>query len=178
MSVIAVVGPSGAGKDTLMSGAALQPGVALIRRVITRPAEAGGEDFEGVGEAVFQQMCDAGRFALEWRAHGLRYGIPHPPRDGRLRLVNLSRGVLAQAAAVWPGLSVIHVGADPQVRAARLAARGRETAADIASRIAREAAFRPGGLPDGLNVTCIDNSGDLAAATAAFIAALKERTAP
>ncbi len=174
MNVIAVVGPSGAGKDTLMSRAASRPGVGLIRRVITRPAEAGGEDFEAVSDARFQQMCDAGRFALNWRAHGLRYGIPHPPQDGRLRLVNLSRGVLAQAAEVWPGLRVIHVGADPQIRAARLAARGRETAPDIAARIAREAPFRH----EGLTVTHIDNSGDLASATAAFFAALNERAAP
>lgn len=175
MSVTAVIGPSGAGKDTLMQrAAAARPEIALVRRVITRPAEAGGEDFEGIGAAEFAARRAAGRFALDWQAHGLSYGVPHPPRDGRLWLVNLSRAVLAQAAQAWPGLRVIHVGAAPQVRAARLAARGRESAAEIAARIAREPAFRPGRL----TVAYIDNSGDLEAATAAFLAALTEVPAP
>ncbi len=40
--ITAIVGPSGAGKDTLIRGAlAARPDLRLIRRVITRPTEAG-----------------------------------------------------------------------------------------------------------------------------------------
>lgn len=172
--VVAVVGPSGAGKDTLMIRAAeRRPDLQLVRRVITRPTESGGEDFDGVSSAEFELMRSEGRFALDWRAHGLSYGVPHIAEDG-LWLVNLSRGVLMRAAQVFPGLSVIHVGAAPEMRAARLANRGREGIEQIRARISREAGFHPGDLP----VTYIDNSGDLEDATAAFIAALDEVLIP
>ncbi|WBU51932.1 phosphonate metabolism protein/1,5-bisphosphokinase (PRPP-forming) PhnN [Paracoccus sp. SCSIO 75233] len=167
---IAVVGPSGAGKDTLMRAAASAlPEICLLRRAITRPEDAGGEDFEGVTEAEFARRQAAGDFVLNWDAHGLRYGVPQMQGQG-VWLVNLSRRVLPEAAQALPGLAVIHVTAAPEVLAARLAERGRETAEDIAARIAREAEFDAAGLP----VITIDNSGALADAEAAFIAAVQE----
>ena len=151
--------------------AAARRDVALIRRVITRPAGAGGEDYDAVTAAKFARMQAAGAFALTWQAHGLCYGIPRGAADSDgLHMVNLSRGVLPLAALAFPDLSVIHVDAAPEVLALRLAARGRETAQDIAARIARDAPLVAGTLP----VTYIDNSGDLDSATAAFIAALNE----
>ena len=75
--LIAVVGPSGVGKDTVMAAlVAADPRLALVRRVITRPSDAGGEDFDGVDRATFETMRDAGAFALWWSAHELSYGIP------------------------------------------------------------------------------------------------------
>lgn len=76
--VVAIVGPSGAGKDTLMYKATVQrPDLHLIRRVITRPADAGGEEFTSVNTEEFEQIRNDGKFALDWQAHGLSYGIPH-----------------------------------------------------------------------------------------------------
>jgi len=174
MTHFAVVGPSGAGKDTLIAAAvARRPELALVRRVITRPADAGGEDFEGATPEEFARMRDAGRFILHWDAHGLSYGIPRDAFGPAPRLVNLSRRVLSEAAAVLPGLSVIHVTARPEILAARLSARGREGPAEVAARIARET----GPLPQGLPVTQIDNSTTIEAALDAFLAALdKEST--
>ena len=97
MRLFAVVGPSGAGKDTLMAAAAHRPGVALVRRVITRPAEAGGEDFEGVTPEAFAARKARGAFALDWEAHGLRYGIPHDQLRGGDVIFNGSRAALPAA---------------------------------------------------------------------------------
>lgn len=166
--LFAVVGPSGAGKDTLMAAAAARPGVALVRRVITRPAAAGGEDFDGVTPAEFARRRAAGDFALDWQAHGMSYGIPRALPDAPVVLMNLSRQVLDRAAAVFPGLGVLNVTARPEVLAARLAARGREDATDIAARLGRDAPL----APCGSAVTTIDNSGPLADAAAAFLAAI------
>lgn len=167
---IAVVGPSGAGKDTLMRVAAsTRPDIHLVRRVITRPADQNSEDFEPVSEAEFMLRRNAGQFCLAWQAHGLRYGVPHITEPG-IWLVNLSRRMLPEAAASLPATGVIHVTADPAVLAARLAARAREANDDIAARISRTPAFDGAGLP----VITIDNSGDLAAAKAAFLAAVQE----
>ena len=58
--LIAVVGPSGAGKDTLIEAARrARPDLLIVRRVITRPTESGGEDFEGVTEAEFRAATEA-----------------------------------------------------------------------------------------------------------------------
>lgn len=167
--LIAVVGPSGVGKDTLMHGlAAAEPRAHLARRVITRPAEAGGEDFDAVSAEAFA----ARSFALSWQAHGLHYGIPEaalaPLATGGDVLVNLSRSVLPEAAARWPGMVTLALEAPPEILAARLAARGRESAADIAARLAR-ARFA---LPEGVEAVRIDTSAAPEAVVAAAHAAL------
>jgi phosphonate metabolism protein PhnN/1,5-bisphosphokinase (PRPP-forming) len=149
--LVAVVGPSGAGKDTLMALArARLEGDARFRfaqRAITRPAEAGGEAHRPMSTPEFETARDAGAFALWWNVHGLLYGIPRDIEDDltarRVVVANLSRGVLADAAMRFR-LRVLVVTAPPAVLAARLAARGRETATDIAARLRREMTLAPG----------------------------------
>jgi guanylate kinase len=172
--LIAVVGPSGAGKDTLMAGArdaiVHDARFRFVRRAITRPAEAGGEDHEALSEADFSVRRAAGAFALSWEAHGLRYGIPRDIEEDigarRVVIANLSRAVLPEASARYR-LRVLNITAPMEVLAARLAARGRETAADIAARLAREVA-----LPDGLDVERVMNDADVAEGVARVLAAL------
>jgi phosphonate metabolism protein PhnN/1,5-bisphosphokinase (PRPP-forming) len=169
--IFAVVGPSGAGKDTLIAGALAQrPDLALIRRVITRPTGAGGEDFEGVSESDFAARLARGDFALHWQAHGLRYGIPKAQLAAPGDLIfNGSRAALPQAAQVFPDLRVILVTAPDAILAARLAARGRETEADITQRLSR-AAFS---LPDGIVAETVLNDGPLETGVARLLAALQ-----
>lgn len=169
--LVAVVGPSGAGKDTLMALAcAARPDIRAARRVITRPAEAGGEDFEGVSEAEFQKRQQAGAFALHWRAHGLGYGIPADALAGEgTLLINASRTVLAEAQARFPGLMVLLVTAPSEVLARRLTGRGRESGADQAARLAR-AGFP---LPPGIVPRVVVNDGTPEQGLARFLAALQ-----
>ncbi|WP_299044126.1 phosphonate metabolism protein/1,5-bisphosphokinase (PRPP-forming) PhnN [uncultured Tateyamaria sp.] len=171
--LIAVVGPSGVGKDTVMEAmAAAEPRLALVRRVITRPATSGGEVFDAVTPSEFETLHRNGAFALSWSAHGLSYGVPkavHTSLDaGQDMLANLSRKVLSLAQARFPGMAVISLTADADILAGRLTARGRETRADIARRLARADTD----LPQGLAVTRIDNSGALADTVHAALAAL------
>lgn len=147
-----VVGPSGAGKDTLLAGAlAENPRLHWARRVITRPEGAGGEPFEGISDAGFDQRLQQGEFALHWQAHGLRYAVPlaqlAPLQDGRDVLVNGSRGAMAQAWAAFPDLRVIAITAPAHLLADRLAARGREGRAEIVARLSRADLTLPQGLP-------------------------------
>ncbi len=171
--LIAVVGPSGVGKDTVMAMMAKKaPSLAIVRRVITRPVDAGGEDFDGVDAKTFQQMQGRGDFALSWMAHGLHYGIPSAIRlslaSGNDLLVNLSRSVLEEAGQKFPGLITISLTARPEVLATRLAQRGREDKADIARRLGR-ANFA---LPGSVSATEIDNSGALDATVNRALAVL------
>jgi ribose 1,5-bisphosphokinase len=178
-TAFAVVGPSGAGKDTLMEAAArARPDLALIRRVITRPEAAGGEDFEGISVAAFVERRAAGAFAMDWQAHGLRYGIPAEVllelRKGRDVMFNGSRAALPAAQACFERLVVVLVTAPVSILAQRLAARGRESAADIAKRLARA----PFDLPEGIDLRVVQNDGSLEAGVSRFLLALQPVTAP
>ncbi|MDF1729285.1 MAG: phosphonate metabolism protein/1,5-bisphosphokinase (PRPP-forming) PhnN [Sulfitobacter sp.] len=171
--LIAVVGPSGVGKDSLMEAlAAARPEMRLVQRTITRPQELGGENFLSVTEAEFRRALDAGAFCLHWRAHDLRYGIPadlpNQVDEGQEALVNLSRGVLDQAQRLFPDLIVLKLTASPEVLAARLKGRGREDANQIAGRLAQ--AEKP--LPEGIASLSIRNDGPLEETVQRALAAL------
>lgn len=173
--LVAVVGPSGAGKDTLIGLArarlAGDDRFRFVQRAITRPAGAGGEAHRALDVASFEAERAAGRFALWWAAHGLLYGIPRDIEADlaarRVVVANLSRGVLAEAAARYR-LRVLMVTAPAAVLAARLAARGRESAEEIARRLAREAP-----APAGLDVVTVVNDGPPEAGAAQLEAALR-----
>ena len=170
---IAVVGPSGVGKDSVMAGlCAARPDLMRVRRVITRDVDAGGEDHEAVSDALFAARAAGGDFALHWQAHGLSYAIPRTVQaalvQGQDALANLSRGVLARAAQVFGVVTVLHVTATPEVLAQRLAARGRESRSEIARRLARPAPDFPPGVP----IVEIDNSCALDDAVRAALTAL------
>lgn len=169
--LVAVVGPSGAGKDTLMAMACRAcPDIRAARRVITRPSDAGGEDFNGVSDAEFAQRLKAGEFALHWQAHSLGYGIPIRELSGTgTVLFNASRAVLAEAVARFPDLTVLLVTAPASVLAARLAARARETAADQAQRLER-ANFD---LPAGIHARTVLNDSTADEGLARFLNALQ-----
>ncbi|MCR8725030.1 phosphonate metabolism protein/1,5-bisphosphokinase (PRPP-forming) PhnN [Frigidibacter sp. ROC022] len=171
--LFAVVGPSGVGKDTLMEGArARRPDLHLVRRVITRPETAGGERFEGVTPEAFAARKAAGDFALDWSAHGLRYGIPRaelaPLAAGRDVLFNGSRAALAPARERFPALRVILLTAPPEVLAERLAARGREGRAEIEARL-RRASFE---LPPGIEAREVVNDAEPEQGIARLLAAI------
>lgn len=170
--LIAVVGPSGVGKDSVMAGLmAGHPDLRAAKRVITRPSDAGGEAFDGVSADEFACLKGQEAFALSWQAHGLSYGIPAEVADwiaaGHDVLANLSRNILTDAAMQFAQVVVLSITASPVVLANRLAARGREEAQDIARRLARQVV-----IPKTLDVIEIDNSGTLEAAIAAAEAGL------
>ncbi|MGI9369439.1 MAG: phosphonate metabolism protein/1,5-bisphosphokinase (PRPP-forming) PhnN [Ruegeria sp.] len=161
--VIAVVGPSGVGKDSVMDALVMRvPGIHRVRRVVTRPEGEEGEAFERVSVDEFRKMEREGAFALSWAAHGLMYGVPTKIRDQRCDaqavLVNLSRGVLLRAQEVFGELIVISLTADEDILARRLSARARESAGEQKRRLVRAAVP----LPEGLSrVIEVDNSGAL-----------------
>lgn len=140
---VLVVGPSGAGKDTLLRlarAAIPDPRLRFARRVVTR-AETAAEAHDSLDEAGFLAAAADGAFCLDWQAHGLRYGIParyaDAARGGAVVVANVSRGVVAAARQALPGVTAVEITAPAAVLAARLAQRGREE--DHAARLARRA---------------------------------------
>lgn len=180
--LVYLIGPSGAGKDSLLAalaerlaalGAAAPP-LTIAHRYITRPAEAGGEAHVALSRADFARRQTAGAFALSWQSHGLSYGVGVEVESwlagGLWVVVNGSRGHLAAAEARFPDLVPVVVRVDPAVLRRRLEARGRETPEEIAERLARGEAF-PIDHPRRLE---IDNSGSLSQAADAFFSCLMQ----
>ena len=175
-TLVLVVGPSGAGKDSTIAGAATaldgEPRLLFTRRLITRPAAAGGEEHIALSPEAFAAARDAGKLLLHWRAHGLDYGLPGELaatlEAGRGVVANVSRTVVATARERLAPVAVVAITAAPDILAARLAARGREGGADIASRLRRAGAL----APDQADFV-IDNNGSLEAAVARFVEILR-----
>ncbi|MET0596810.1 MAG: phosphonate metabolism protein/1,5-bisphosphokinase (PRPP-forming) PhnN [Mesorhizobium sp.] len=142
-----VVGPSGAGKDTLLAHARAQlsgePRISFVRRVVTRLADAGTEDHDTLSDAAFEEAEARGAFALTWSAHGLRYGIPQGVdrvvAGGGVAVANGSRGAIPALRSRYVNVVVAEITAAPEILAARLAARGRENRQQIGSRLQRAA---------------------------------------
>lgn len=174
---VAVVGPSGAGKDTIIDYARThlpQDGsYHFVRRVVTRDAHGNTEDHDTLTEAEFLKAVERSEFCMHWQAHGLYYGLPASVEkvieNGGVVIANLSRRVLPQLAERFPRVAIAHITATPEVLAQRLATRGRETPESIASRLQRQEPVEAGDLP----LWVIDNSGAVEAAGETFTGHLR-----
>lgn len=162
-ALVLVVGPSGAGKDTLIGLArealAGDETVVFPRRIVTRAVDE-TEDSEAVSRQEYDILVGVGRTALHWEAHGLAYAVPIAAEtaivEGRIVVVNVSRGVIPQAVAKYQRVTVVFVTAPKEVLAARLVERGRESEADIRERLERSAEA----LPPAPSLVMIQNVGD------------------
>ncbi|MFS2326772.1 phosphonate metabolism protein/1,5-bisphosphokinase (PRPP-forming) PhnN [Brucella sp. H1_1004] len=174
---VAVVGPSGAGKDTIMDAAraalAADPKFHFVRRTITRLQVPGTEYHDSLSEEAFSKAADDGAFALHWQAHGLSYGLPkslnHEIAKGAVVIANVSRSVLGEIRSLYAVRCIVVISAKPEVLAERLTARGRESREEIIKRLSREVYFDDGAD----DVLIIDNSGDVTIAKDIFIRNLK-----
>ena len=142
--LILVVGPSGAGKDTLLSlarAACIDDGnVVFPRRVVTREASA-FEDNEQVSFEAFRQARSQGDFAVHWEAHGHCYALPRAIDDelraGRTVVANVSRTVIDAMRRAYADVVVVSITAPPEILAERLAKRARSSDGQIADRLNR-----------------------------------------
>lgn len=172
-SLVVVVGPSGAGKDSVLAVSRQHysscTDVHFVQRVITRDSNAGDEMHASVGEDEFISQSKAGAFSLTWQAHGLYYGVPagitDRMRSGSTVILNGSRGALPEIRRLYPASHVAHLSVDPAILAARLASRGRESEAQIDQRMERQLNVS---MREGHDVL-ISNNGELQDAVDRFI---------
>jgi ribose 1,5-bisphosphokinase len=142
--LVLVVGPSGAGKDTLLglakAACAEDANIVFPRRIVTRQASE-FEDNEQISPDAFKQALAANAYAMHWEAHGHCYALPRAIDDdiraGRIVIANVSRTVVAAMRAVYADVIVISITAPPEVLAQRVAARKRASDGNISQRLGR-----------------------------------------
>ena len=166
--LIYVVGPSGAGKDTLLAWlkSHIRPSSLLhwARRTIDRPtsSQINAEQHESVNSQEFQKLLKDNAFAMHWKANSQQYGIRSqeiaPLYQSEWVIVNGSRGYLPQAATDFPGLTVLHITANKDVLRKRLIDRGRENNELIEQRLKRDVSMT---IPPLCNFIEIINNGSL-----------------
>jgi ribose 1,5-bisphosphokinase len=174
---VAVAGPSGVGKDTVINYAREKLGgdrrFVFARRIITRQADAASEDHETLSAEDFAATHRAGGFALVWEAHGLSYALPRALdadiAAGRVVVANISRQIIDELKARYENFVLVVMSAHRDVIAERLRARGRESDAQIVKRLERTA------VEDTVRYEAVrlENSGPKAQAGERFVAILE-----
>ena len=163
--LVLVVGPSGAGKDTLIglarAACADDRNIVFPRRVVTREASP-SEDNEQVSPEAFRQALARGEFAMHWEAHGHCYGLPRAIDDdiraGRTVVANVSRTVVDAMRRAYADVVVVSVTAPPEILAERLAIAGaRQRRKDRAAGLAAPSMSR--GAPD-VTISNVGNAED------------------
>ena len=142
--LILVVGPSGAGKDTLLglarAACAEDANIVFPRRVVTRESSS-FEDNVQLGFEDFRNASARGEFAMHWEAHGHCYGLPRAIDGdigaGRSVVVNASRTVIDAARRAYANVVVIAITAPPEVLAERLKMRARASDGEVEDRLTR-----------------------------------------
>ena len=163
--LILVVGPSGAGKDTLIglarAACADNGNIVFPRRVVTREASP-FEDNEQVSLDAFRQALAQGEFAMHWEAHGHCYAlssaIDDDIRAGRTVVANVSRTLVDAIRRAYADVSVVSITAPPEILAQRLSARARSSDGQIEHRL-RRAVDGAAAVPDVtiVNVGSVDD---------------------
>jgi ribose 1,5-bisphosphokinase len=142
---VAVAGPSGVGKDTIINYARERLGprrdLVFVRRIITRTPDTRAEDHDSLAPGEFERARAGGKFSIVWQAHGLNYALPCSVdadiAAGKVVIANISRQTIDELKARYAQFVLVVVSAHRDVIAARLRARGRETDAEIVARLNR-----------------------------------------
>jgi ribose 1,5-bisphosphokinase len=172
-SLVYVMGPSGAGKDSVLGRArallAADAPVVFAHRYITRPADSGGENHVAVTRAEFAMRRAHGLFAYHWHAHGNDYAVGREIHDWRAAgltvVVSGSRDHFLRTGGLDSQARPVLITAPAERLRQRLAGRGRESAIEATERLERADAYEIG---DPRLVTIV-NDGALDEAAAAFV---------
>jgi len=177
--LVLVVGPSGAGKDSILAAAkvrcAKDPTIVFPRRIVTRPATA-DEDHITVSHSGFGEALRSRAFAVWWQAHGLKYALPISVdtniSSGRTVVCNVSRGVVENSRLRYRHVTSVLITARSDLLIERLKARSRQSDSSIDDRINRNAIYAEFSAD-----IVIDNSGALEEAVHALVSILGQNVA-
>jgi ribose 1,5-bisphosphokinase len=177
--LVLVVGPSGAGKDAILTAVkarcAKDKTLVFPRRIVTRPATA-DEDHISISHSGFGEALRSRAFAVWWQAHGLKYALPISVdtdiSSGRTVVCNVSRGVVENSRLRYRDVTSVLITARPDLLIERLKARSRSSDSSIEDRVDRNAIYARFSAD-----IVIDNSGALEEAVQALVSILGHNVA-
>ena len=172
-ALVYVMGPSGAGKDSVLERArallSADLPIAFAHRYITRPADTGGENHVALSRAEFALRRAHGLFAFHWHAHGNDYGIGQEihawRRAGLAVVVSGSREHFRTMDGIGEATVPVLITAPAERLKERLLKRGREDADAAAERLQRGVAYDL----DVAGAVTITNDGALDESAEAFV---------
>jgi len=140
-----IMGPSGAGKDSVMAEVSRHFGEQISRptRYITRKhAVSDAEQHNVLSANTFEEFAEKSCFSLYWEANGFYYGYDkqwlRDLESGKIVLLNGSRSYWEVAKKRHGDqLCPIYLDLSLESQTARLKGRGRESAEEIIARISR-----------------------------------------
>ncbi|TET01923.1 MAG: phosphonate metabolism protein/1,5-bisphosphokinase (PRPP-forming) PhnN [Promethearchaeota archaeon] len=174
--LVLVVGNSGSGKDSIISGVVKRfpsdlKEIHLTQRYITRPASE-TEDNIAITPEIFKEMSLQKKFAFEWHIYDLDYGVPIDIDDwlkkGHPVLVNVSRTIVKKARSIYRKILVVFIKVPFEITFQRIKERDRESGKQLQQRIQRAKDNQT--FPDADFV--VDNSGELEIAIDQFLSYL------
>lgn len=144
MTILLVTGPSGAGKDSLLSIARDHyrdnSRMHFANRYVTRRPDENEQNYF-VEQAAFLLLRGHGYFVSHWQAHGNLYGVPKTELNGcvkdRVTVVSISRTKIADFERQFERVVTLNITVPPEVLRKRLQARKREDCTAIDKRLRR-----------------------------------------
>lgn len=171
-----IIGPSGAGKDTLIqyvrTHLSQTTPMCIAHRYITRDYKSEGENHIELSEEEFNLRATNGLFTFHWEGHSTMYGIGKEieiwMNSGIHVMMNGSRAYLNQAREKIPDLIPIYISVSKQTLMNRLITRGRESKDEIEQRLNRGQQF----VPQAPNLIILQNDGPIEECGQALIKAV------
>ncbi len=160
-----VVGNSGAGKDSIISGVVnIYPSnlkkIYAPKRYITRPPSETEKNIS-ISPLEFKKMEKDGEYALKWHIYGLDYGIHIEIEDwlknGHPVIINVSRTIVNEAKEKYKNVKVVFIDVPFEITYQRIKDRKRESEELLNERIER--AKNNQKFPEANFI--VDNSGKL-----------------
>ncbi|WP_044414941.1 AAA family ATPase [Halarcobacter anaerophilus] len=137
--IVLIIGPSGAGKDTLIKEAKkeFKEKINFVKRYITRESDVNESNYY-IDEYAFEILRHNSYFASSWNAHGNFYGIPKRFIKNGINLISISRGRIKDFENLYEKVYTINITLPKEILKQRLLKRGRENKEDIEKRVQRE----------------------------------------
>ncbi len=134
--IILIVGPSGAGKDTLINAVRGKVDANIVTRYITRPPDEFEQNYY-VDKDAFLILKQNDFFFITWEAHSNFYGIPLNQIERGINIISVSRTVISKFEEKFEDTITVEITAPKELIVKRLIKRHRESKKEIEKRLER-----------------------------------------